>query len=328
MIVLAADIGGTHARMGLVEIDVGLGAQGVLAKETYDSQGASGPEELVHRFLAAHPSPRPECASLAVAGHVVAGVVKLSNVDWQIDSASLTRDLGLPVTLVNDFVAAGYAIPHTGPDDFTVLQGGSIPERAPIAAIGAGTGLGHVFLLWDGSSYRPYDSEAGHCDFGPAGPLQEELLTWLAGKFGHVSWERVLSGPGLAEVYQFLAQRDGARQQPVVAAEISASGDPSPVIAAHALAGSDPLSVGALDLFVSAYGAQAGNFALAVGARGVFVVGGIAPRILPKLKDGTFVKAFRAKGRFADFLSTVPIRVVTQADIGLIGAGLAAAQQS
>src|SRR5512135_191537 len=132
MIVLAADIGGTHARLGLVEIDVGLPR--VLAKDQYDSQAASGPEELVHRFLAAHPAPQPERASLAVAGHVVAGVVKLSNVDWQIDSRSLTQQLGLPVTLVNDFVAAGYAIPHTGPDDFAVLQGGSIPERAPIAA--------------------------------------------------------------------------------------------------------------------------------------------------------------------------------------------------
>lgn len=325
MIVLAADIGGTHARLGLVEIDVGLPR--VLAKETYDSQAASGPAELVHRFLAAHPAPKPEVASLAVAGHVVAGVVKLSNVNWEIDSRSLTRELGLPVTLVNDFVAAGYAIPHTGPDDFAVLQGGSIPERAPIAAIGAGTGLGHVFLLWTGSSYRPYDSEAGHCDFGPAGALQEELLTYLAGQYGHVSWERVLSGPGLAEVYRFLAQRNGARQQPVVAKEIAAAADPSPVIAAHALAGSDPLSVQALDLFVSAYGAQAGNFALAVGARGVFVVGGIAPRILPKLQDGTFVKAFRTKGRFEEFLATLPIRVVTQGDIGLIGAGIAAAQQ-
>jgi glucokinase len=323
VIVLAADIGGSHARLGLVEIDVGLPR--VLARDQYDSQAASGPAELVHRFLAAHPAPQPESASIAVAGHVVAGVVKLSNVDWQIDSRSLTRELGLPVTLVNDFVAAGYAIPHTGPDDFAVLQGGSIPERAPIAAIGAGTGLGHVFLLWDGTMYRPYDSEAGHCDFGPAGPLQEELLTWLAKQYGHVSWERVLSGPGLADVYRFLAQRDGARQQPVVAAEIKAAGDPSPVIAAHALAASDPLSVAALDLFVSAYGAQAGNFALAVGARAVFVVGGIAPRILPKMKDGAFVKAFRAKGRFEEFLSTVPIRVVTQADIGLIGAGLAAA---
>jgi glucokinase len=325
VIVLAADIGGTHARLGLVEIDVGLPR--VLAKDQYDSQTASGPEELVHRFLGAHPTPRPECASLAVAGHVVAGVVKLSNVDWQIDSHSLTRDLGLPVTLVNDFVAAGFAIPHTGPGDFAVLQGGSIPERAPIAAIGAGTGLGHVFLLWDGSSYRPYDSEAGHCDFGPAGALQEELLGYLAAQYGHVSWERVLSGPGLAEVYRFLAHRDGAREQRVVAAEVAAAGDPSPVIAAHALAGSDPLAVAALDLFVSAYGAQAGNFALAVGARGVFVVGGIAPRILAKLKDGTFVKAFRAKGRFAEFLSTVPVRVVTQPDLGLIGAGIAAAQQ-
>jgi glucokinase len=325
MIVLTADIGGTHARLGLVEIDVGLPR--LLAKEQYDSKAATGPVELVHRFLGAHPSPAAERASLAVAGHVVQGIVKLSNVDWQLDAASLTRELGMPVTLVNDFVAAGYAIPHTGPDDFTALQGGSIPERAPIAAIGAGTGLGHVFLLWDESSYRPYDSEAGHCDFGPAGALQEELLTYLASQYGHVSWERVLSGPGLAEVYRFFAQRDGAREQRVVAAEIAAAGDPSPVIAAHALAGSDALSVAALDLFVSAYGAQAGNFALAVGARGVFVVGGIAPRILPKLKDGTFVRAFRAKGRFAEFLSSIPIRVVTQPDIGLIGAGLAAAQQ-
>ncbi len=324
MIVLAADIGGTHARLGLVEIDVGLPR--LLAKEQYDSKAASGPGELVHRFLLAHPVPAPACASLAVAGHVVQGVVRLSNVDWQLNVAALNDELGLPTTLVNDFVAAGFAIPHLGPEDFTSLQGGSIPERAPIAAIGAGTGLGHVFLLWDGAGYRPYDSEAGHCDFGPSGPLQEELLTYLAAQYGHVSWERLLSGPGLAEIYRFFAQRSGSREQPVVAREIAAAPDPSPVIAAHGLASSDPLCVASLDLFVSAYGAQAANFCLAVGARGVFVVGGIAPRILPKLKDGTFVRAFRAKGRFEEFLSTVPVRVVTQPDIGLIGASLAAAR--
>lgn len=324
MIVLAADVGGTHARIGLVEIDVGLPR--LLAKEQYDSQGAAGMEELVHRFLGAHPTPRPDCASLAVAGHVVQGVVKLSNVDWELDARELTRNLGFPVALVNDFVAAGYALPHTRPDDFVALQGGSIPEHAPIAAIGAGTGLGHVFLLWHGSGYRPYDSEAGHCDFGPAGPLQEELLTYLAAQYGHVSWERILSGPGLTEVYRFFVQRGAPREQQVVAREIAKAKDPSPVIAAHALAGSDPVCVAAVELFVAAYGAQAGNFALAVGARAVFVVGGIAPRILPKLQDGTFVKAFRAKGRFEGFLSTIPIRVVTASDIGIIGAGLAAAQ--
>lgn len=323
MIVLAADIGGTHARFGLVEIDVGQPR--LLLKDQYDSKAATGAEELVHRFLAAHPKPAAECVSLAVAGHVVQGVVKLSNVDWQVDAASLKREFGLPVTLVNDFVAAGYALPHIGPDDFTALQGGSIPERAPIAGIGAGTGLGHVFLLWDHTGYRPCDSEAGHCDFGPADALQTELLEYLARQYGHVSWERILSGPGLTELYRFFAQRGDPPEQPVVAREIAAAQDPSPVIAAHALARSDAVSVAALDLFVSAYGAQAGNFALAVGARGVFVVGGIAPRILPKMTDGSFVRAFRAKGRFADFLSTVPIRVVTQADIGLIGAGIAAA---
>jgi glucokinase len=321
VIVLAADIGGTHARLGLVEID--HGAPQVIAKESYDSRRVSEPEPLVRQFIAAHPAPPFTRAAFAVAGPVEHGVSRLPNLKWQLDAAILTKALRVPTMLINDFVAIGHAVPLLGPDDVVALQGASIPERAPIAVIGAGTGLGHVLLLWDGTGYLPHASEAGHADFAPADALQSELLAYLRAEYGHVSWERVVSGPGIGEIYRFLARKGVAPEQPVVAAEIAA-GDPAPVITTHALAASDALSVAALDLFVAAYGAQAANFALSVGAQAVFVTGGIAPRILPKLKDGSFAQAFGAKGRFGEGLATMPVRVVIRDDAGLIGAARAA----
>lgn len=323
MIVLAGDIGATNARLALVEIDTGRAR--VVHQESSDSKNAPALDTLVGRFLEVHPEPRPERASFGVAGPVDGGRVNLTNLGWTLDQSTLGRDVGIPVRLINDFVAIGYAIPLLAGSDLAELQHGAAPppERAPVAIIGAGSGLGHAFLLWEGDRYVAHSSEAGHGDFAPRTPLEAELLAYLRAEYGHVSWERVVSGPGLVAVYRFLAARGAPREQPGVRAELE-RGDAAAVITKHALERSDPVCSEALDRFVDAYGSQAGNFALSVRARSVYVAGGIAPRILPKLLEGGFARAFRAKGRFEDYLARVPVRVITRPDVGLLGAAVAA----
>lgn len=320
MIVLAGDIGATHARLALVDVD--STSARVVHQETTDSKTAPAFGQLIERFLSAFPTPTPERACFGVAGPIEAGRVSLTNLGWELDQATLSRETGIPTRLINDFVAIGYAIPLLTTDDVTVLQNGAAPAHATIAVIGAGTGLGHAFLLWEGERYLVHSSEAGHGDYAPRTPLEFDLLGHLAAELAHVSWERVVSGPGLVAVYRFLAGHGGVPEQPEVAAELARS-DPAAVITKHALAGSDELCERALGLFIAAYGAQAGNFALSVRARSVFVAGGIAPRILPKLLDGGFAHAFRAKGRFKDLMATIPIRVITKPDVGLVGAAVA-----
>lgn len=323
MIVLAGDIGATNARLALVEVDTGRAR--VVHLESSDSRNAPALDTLVRRFLAAHSEPRPVRACFGVAGPVDGGRVSLTNLGWELDEAALGREVGIPVQLINDFIAIGYAIPLLAGSDLAELQHGAAPppERAPVAIIGAGSGLGHAFLLWEGDRYVVHSSEAGHGDFAPRTPLETELLAYLRAEYGHVSWERVVSGPGLVAVYRFLAARGAPRELPGVQAELE-RGDAAAVITKHALERSDPLCGVALDHFVDAYGAQAGNFALSVLARSVYIAGGIAPRILPKLLEGGFARAFRAKGRFEDFLAQIPVRVITRPDVGLVGAAVAA----
>jgi glucokinase len=321
VIVLTGDIGATHARLAVVEVEPGVAR--VVHQESSHSKNAPGLDTLVRRFLAAHTEPRPERACFGVAGPVDGGRVNLTNLGWTLDEATLRREIGIPVRLINDFVAIGYAIPVLAGSDLAELQHGAARERAPMAIIGAGSGLGHAFLLWEGDRYGVHSSEAGHGDFAPRTPLDAELLAFLRAEHGHVSWERVVSGPGLVAVYRFLAARGAPRELPGVRAELE-GGDAAAVITKHALARSDPLCGEALDRFVDAYGDQAGNFALSVRARSVYIAGGIAPRILPKLLEGGFARAFRAKGRFEDFLTQIPIRVITRPDVGLVGAAVAA----
>ena len=321
MIVLTGDIGATNARLAVVEVVQGRAR--VVHQESSDSKNAPALAALVQRFLAAHTGPRPERACFGVAGPVDSGRVNLTNLGWTLDEASLGREVGIPVRLINDFVAIGYAIPVLAGSNLAELQHGAAPERAPIAIIGAGSGLGHAFLLWEGDRYVVHSSEAGHGDFAARTPLEAELLASLQAEHGHVSWERIVSGPGLVALYRFLAARGVPREQPGLRAEME-RGDAAAVITKHALARSDPLCGEALDRFVDAYGDQAGNFALSVLARSVYVAGGIAPRILPKLLEGGFARAFRSKGRFEDFLTQMPIRVIMRPDVGLVGAAVVA----
>jgi glucokinase len=322
MKVLAGDIGGTSARLALFDVDAGDAT--LLHKQRFASKDFPGLSPIITTFLA-DVAELPDAACIGMACPVVNGVCRMTNLSWTINARSLASEIGIPRTgLINDFYALGHALPHLTSSDIVVLQTGEPDARGVKALIGAGTGLGQAFVTWSSDAYHVHASEGGHASFSATNDRESRLLASLADRYGHVSSERVVSGPGLVSVYQFLAVDGDAEEQNDVRAEMERS-DPAAVISRHALARTDPLSEQALDLFASAYGAQAGDLALTVMATGgVYVAGGIAPRIVPKLRDGTFMNAFRDKGRLSDVLSRIPVIVIVNSDVGLIGAAAAA----
>ncbi len=312
--ILAGDIGGTHTRLALFEGDRPL------AEQTYASGGAAGLLDLVAAFRAAHPG-AVAAAAFGVAGPVVAGRVQATNLPWVVDRSELARALGTErVALVNDLEANGYGIAALAPADFAVLNAGAPAASGHAAVISAGTGLGEAGLFWDGARHRPFASEGGHADFAPRDEVDLDLWRFLAREHGHVSWERVLSGPGLVNIYRCLREMGRAEEPPDLAARL-ADADPAAVIAEAALAGSPPICVAALDRFVGYYGAEAGNLALKLMATGgVYLGGGIAPRILPKLRGPAFTGAFAGKGRLRPVLEAIPLRVILNDRCALLGA--------
>jgi glucokinase len=322
MRVLAGDIGGTNARLAMVDIDVK--AVRLLHERRFASRDFPGLAPIVRAFLA-DVADEPSRACFGIACPVVSGRCSATNLPWTIDVPSLAAEIGIPrTTVINDFHAVGYGVQRLSPADLVALQAGEPDERGVIALIGAGTGLGEAFLTWSGDGYRVHDSEGGHASFSARNDLEWGLLRALGSRLGHVSCERVLSGPGLVSIYRYLLASGCAEEQARVRTEME-SDDPAAVIGRHALAGTDPLSTRALDIFASVYGAQAGNFALTVMATGgVYVAGGIAPRVVSRLRDGTFITAFRDKGRLSDVLARVPVHVIINPHVGLIGAAAVA----
>lgn len=321
MKILAGDVGGTNTRLALVEID-DTGAH-ILHQRTYDSRQYTNLAAVVVEFLGELPT-KPERACYGIAGPIEDGVSHLPNLGWIVEESALAALTGVHhVKLINDFSAVGHAIPLLQPDDLAELQPGQPPDHATIAVIGAGTGLGQGFLIWTGDHYRVCASEGGHADFAARNELECELRAYLHDRYGHVSCERVISGAGLVNIYRFLVHAGFAQEQPAVHAAM-AKHDPAAVIAEHGLDDSDVLCVKALDLFASAYGAQAGNLALTARAGAVYLAGGIAPKILPKLRDGAFMQAFRDKGRFTEMLSRISAHVIRNPQVGLIGAAAVA----
>lgn len=321
--ILAGDIGGTNTRLALFE-----GTPDHLKPleiEVFPSPQFSGPAEIVRKYLAKH-NQMVQAAAFGLPGAVVDGRVQTTNLPWVVDSRHLAAELGLEtVELINDLFANAHGIALLQESDFVVLNPGTPSPTGSGALISAGTGLGEAGLLADAGGFRPFPSEGGHTDFAPTNELQIELLRYLLGRFEHVSYERVLSGPGLHNIYQFLRDVKCA-EEPAWLADQVTHGDPSAGIAKSALAGTAAIAVQALDIFISIYGAEAGNLTLKVVATGgTFVGGGIAPKILPKLTDGTFLRAFCAKGRFRELLSHVPLRVITNDKTALFGAGRVAA---
>jgi glucokinase len=253
--------------------------------------------------------------------------VATPNLAWDVDASVIARELDQPqVGLLNDLEANAHGIFTLEDKDFAVLNAGAAGATGNIAVISAGTGLGEAGMYWDGAQHHPFAGEGGHCDYAPRADLEMDLLRFLQRKFGaHVSWERVLSGPGLANIYAFLRDTGRGTEPDWLAAAIR-TGDGPAVIARAALEGKSELCVKALDVFVAAYGDEASNLALKLmAAGGVYLGGGIAPRIMDKLKGPAFMEAFTAKGRLRPLLATIPVRVIMNDDTALLGAARCAA---
>jgi glucokinase len=315
---LAGDVGGTKTNLAVYSPESGPRAP--LAEATFSSSAYASLEAPVSEFLAQHDVEITR-ASFGVAGPVVAGQAKITNLPWEMAEGRLEEVLGFPVRLLNDLETVAYAVPFLQPEDLETLNEGEVAQGGAIAIIAPGTGLGEAYLAWDGSRYRAYPSEGGHADFAPNNRLETDLLRYLQDRLGHVSYERVCAGQGIANIYDFL--RDSGYEEPAWLAErLAAADDPAPVIANAAL-DKDACEIcsAALDVFVSILGAEAGNLALKVLATGgVYLGGGIPPRILPLLKRDGFMEAFRYKGRFADLLARVPVHVILNPKAALLGA--------
>jgi len=314
-LLLAGDVGATKTNLALYST---TGETPLPVEEAhFVNERYPDLEALVREFVARAPSP-PVAACFGVAGPVAAGQTRMPNLGWLIDESRLARLLAVErVVLLNDLEATGYGIAVLPPDRLMVLNAGVPVATGNAALIAAGTGLGEAFLYWDGARHRVSASEGGHADFAPGDAEQMTILARLMARYGHISWERVVSGPGLRDVYDTL----DVPEAPEVAARVAGAEDASATIAELALAGTSARCVGALDVFVSAYGAEAGNVALkALATAGVYVGGGIAPKILPKLADGTFVRAFTRKGRFSEWLARIPVKVILDPATALHGA--------
>ena len=318
---LAGDIGGTNTRLALYRDD--NGPLTLVHSTTYQSRSFPTLEDIVLRFLSPNRFDTPSAACFAVAGAVVGGEVRATNLPWQMSEEELRHRLAIPhVLLMNDLEAAAHGvIATTDPSTLLPLQEGDLSdEHGALVLVSAGTGLGVAIMAWDGTAYHVAPSEGGHASFAPQHEVEDALLVFLRSEFGHVSYERVVSGPGLANIYRFLRLYRGT-PEPRWLTERIGGGDPSPVITTAALAHEDPICDEALTMFASIYGAAAGSVALtALATGGVFIGGGIAPKILPRLRDGTFVASFARKGRFSDTLRRIPIQVVLAPHVALLGA--------
>jgi glucokinase len=322
--ILAGDIGGTHTRLAFLE---GTAEQlQPVHTEVFPSPEFSGLTEIARKFLGDHPR-AVDAACFGLPGAVVNGRVETTNLPWVVDARQMASDLNMSsVTLINDLFANAHGIALLEESDFVVLNPGVASGTGNRALISAGTGLGEAGLYADGrGGHLPFPSEGGHSDFGPRTDLEMDLLRYLLGRFEHVSYERVLSGPGLHNIYQFLRETGRGEEPPWLAEQI-AQGDPSAAISKSALEGTSAICVQALDVFVAVYGAETGNLALKMLATGgMYVGGGIAPKIIRKLSSTTFMKAFTSKGRSSGLLKDIPVRVITNDKTALLGAGRVAA---
>lgn len=325
--ILAGDIGGTSTRLAFFQV---VGDRLVqIESEKFSSRAYNGLDAIVKEFLQHHPN-KVEHAAFGIAGPVYKERVETTNLPWVVDAARLASELVTgSVSLLNDLEANTYGIFELTPNDFAVINPGTPVDGGNIGVISAGTGLGESGAIWDGSRFVVLAGEGGHADFAPRNEEEIELLRYGQKQFGaHVSYERVLSGPGLHFLYQFLRDTGRGTEEDWLRQELRHN-DPSAIIGRYGLDGKSELCVRALDLFVSIYGAEAGNLALKLMAtRGVFIGGGIAPKLLPKLQNGGFMEAFTAKGRFAKGLSAIPVRVLLNDQAALLGAARYAGLQA
>lgn len=320
--ILAGDVGGTKTELAVFDTS-GDGLRTVRA-ERFPSRDFASLEAIVRQFLAGAPVAGLAVACFGVAGPVVDGHSVATNLPWTIDERSLAAEIrGAPVMVLNDLEAMAWGVMDLPPGDLAVLQAGEA-RAGNMVLVAAGTGLGEALMIWDGARHLVVASEGGHVDFAPRDARQRGLLEFLEREFGRVSDERVLSGPGLFNVYRYLRGARGL-PEPAWLRDRIAGGDPGAAVGEAGLAGADPVCAEAVELFASIYGAVAGDLALtALAAGGVYIGGGIAPKLRARLEDGTFVRAFRAKGRMADLVETYPVRLCLNDRAPLLGAAAVA----
>ncbi len=318
---LAGDIGGTKTSLAIFSSD--NGPRSPLAEATFPSDVYPSLETVVREFLS-EVKASVHRASFGVAGPVVGGQAEITNLPWVLDETRLADALGLTtVRLLNDLDSVAYAVPILEKDDLHTLSEGHPVVDGALAIIAPGTGLGEAFLTWHGSRYIPHASEGGHADFGPTSPLEVGLLQYLLDRFEHVSYERVCSGLGLPNIYAYLRDSGYAEEVPSLAQQLAAAEDPTPIIVKAALdeGTHHELCLATLNTFVSILGAEAGNLALKVVATGgVYLGGGIPPRILPVLANGEFMHAFQSKGRLSELVTQIPVHVILNPEAALMGA--------
>jgi glucokinase len=315
--ILAGDVGGTKTSLALYRRD----ARGLLRNRmaTYRSREHASLDPILRDFMSGGATVERAC--IGVAGPVEGGRCRLTNLDWEVDEASLRRILGVrEAYLVNDLQATASSLPFLQKSDRATIREGAADPQGNMAVLAAGTGLGEGFLVDTGAGYIPFPSEGGHVDFAPRDDREIRLHAFLRAKYGHVSVERVLSGPGLHDIYRFLLAEERMAEEPIMAAEVAGK-EPQRAIVRHGLAGGSGTCAETLRIFCSLYGAEAGNLALQyLATGGVYLGGGIAPAILPALQWGEFLSAFLDKGRMRNLLSSVPVMVILDPAAPLLGA--------
>lgn len=324
--ILAGDVGGTKVHLSLFRFE--QGALKHIRDRKFSAPQYPDLQSVVREFLgeangeAAHSTAEIDAACFGVPGPVRRNIIRLTNLPWTLDSRELARDLAIEhLFLINDLEANGYGINELSPDQVFVLSEGDSGQVGNRGLIAAGTGLGEGIMIWNGKSHIPMASEGGHTDFGPRNDLELELLQYLRADLkGHVSWERVCSGIGLKNIYTFLRDIKKLEESPTLRQRIQEE-DPNSVIGELGESGENELCAKTLDVFASAYGSEAGNLALKILSHGgMYVGGGIAPKILKKMQDGTFMQAFCDKGRMHDLVAHMPVRIILESRAALMGA--------
>jgi glucokinase len=328
--ILAGDVGGTKVHLALYDFEQGRLSH--VRDERYPAQEYSGLEEVVEKFLAEGNDSGEEltAACFGVPGPVRDGRLKLTNLPWELDSRLLGKALKIEhLFLINDLEANGYGIPELSPDQIFVLSDGDPSAMGHRGLISAGTGLGEAVLVWTGGHHLPLASEGGHCDFAPRSEEEIDLLRYLWKQLGgRVSCERVVSGIGLKNIYSFFRDAKGL-EEPAWLKERMETEDPNAVIGQVGEEGQNELCVRTLDLFASAYGAEAGNLGLKILATGgIYLGGGIAPKILKTMRNGKFMQAFTDKGRLSHLLEHAPVRIILESRAALMGAAAYAEERA
>jgi glucokinase len=316
--VLAGDIGGTKTDLAIYRFEEPRQAT-LVREETFPSRDYSGLGEIVLEFLGKQPQPLA-AAAFGIAGPVLDGKVTATNLPWTLHEERLAEEIGSRrVRLLNDLETTAYGALFLQPEEFQVLNQG-VPRKTHRVVIAAGTGLGQAILFWDGERFRPTATEGGHASFAPRNEREMALLRFLLRRFERVSWERLVSGPGLFHIFEYLDQEEGLPVSPEVRERMQAE-DPSALIGEAAVAESCVCSAAAVDLFVSLYGAQAANLVLSVMALGgVYVGGGIVTKLLPRVTAGGFLEAFGAVGRFGPLVAETPVQIILNPKASLLGA--------